>query len=179
MDETPVELIPAIPEQQRLFLEYNSVCAWVSTSFGPPSLLSKATSLATGLFKKKSKESKPTHRQVPSFVKYVQHLVDQRHAVVWARQTPAELPVNMNLGCLSKHVSLSTIYPHHASSYSAASRSWLRSHTYQAVALQDSWPCCSPCPLSGCCSSQPSNQILLLHYAFATVASQKSFATQS
>lgn len=64
MEETPVELIPAIPEQQRLFLEYQHVCAWVSTSFGPPSLLTKATSLATGLFQKKNKEAKPTHRQV-------------------------------------------------------------------------------------------------------------------
>lgn len=64
MEETPVELIPAIPEQQRLFLEYQNVCAWVSTSFGPPSLLSKATNLATGLFQKKTKESKPSHRQV-------------------------------------------------------------------------------------------------------------------
>ncbi|KAK9821260.1 hypothetical protein WJX74_004512 [Apatococcus lobatus] len=64
MEETPVELIPAIPEQQRLFLEYHDVCAWVSTSFGPPSLLSKATGLVTGLFQKGSKESKPTHRQI-------------------------------------------------------------------------------------------------------------------
>ncbi len=65
MDETPVELIPAIPEPQRLFLEYHDVCAWVSTSFGPPSLLSKATDLATGLFKKKTTaEKKPSHRQV-------------------------------------------------------------------------------------------------------------------
>ncbi|KAK9839571.1 hypothetical protein WJX84_010569, partial [Apatococcus fuscideae] len=64
-DETPVELIPAIPESQRLFLEYHNVCAWVSTSFGPPSLLTTATNFVTGLFKKKDAgDKKPTHRQI-------------------------------------------------------------------------------------------------------------------